>query len=249
MIKRAALLLTITLLSWGGIASADSQNVQNMVQETMKFDRDDGVFRLIWWIPTEYWEESFKTAPNMTDAQRQEFYKVVTNYVVIAVIDAKTSMLGSLTANPRDVILSKISLTAGASEPMKPLADTEISGDAKNLFSMMKPVLANLMGQFGNSMEFIFFKGIDDRGVHLLDPTRQGLLTINYDSSKYAWRLPLGSLLPAQYDAQSGEAFPGNYIFSPFTGTKLTPKPLSSTKPVDAAKPAAAAKSAEGTKK
>lgn len=160
--KRAAMLATITLLSWEGIASADSQNVQNLVQETMKFDRDDNLFRLIWWIPTEYWEQSFKSAPNMTDSQRQEFYKVVTNYVVVAVIDAKTSMLGSLTANPRDVILAKLSLTAGAGAPLKPLADTDISGDAKNLFSMMKPVLGNLMGQFGNSMEFIFFKGIDD---------------------------------------------------------------------------------------
>jgi len=242
MKSRSIVMAVIACLTWAGHAVAGGQGVQNLVQETMKFDRDDNLFRLIWWIPTEYWEQSFKSQPNMTEAQRQEFYKVVNDYVVVAVIDAKTSMLGSLSASTRDVILSKITLTAGATAPLKPLADSEVSGDAKNLFSMMKPVLGNLMGQFGNSMEFVFFKGLDDRGVHLLDPTHAGLVTINYDGGKYAWRLPLGSLLPPQYDAQSGEAFPGNYIYSPFTGAKLAPKPVDAAKPAADAQPAASAK-------
>ena len=246
--KRTVLMLALALCSWGGMTAARAQDVQGLVQETMKFDRDNNLFRLVWWIPTEYWELSFKGATNMTEAQKQEFYKIVTNYVVVAVIDAKTTMLGSLNSISRDAIMAKISLAAGASEPLKPLADTEISGDAKNLFSMMKPMLSSLMGQLGSSMEFVFFKGVDDRGVRLIDPARPGLVAINYDSSKFAWRLPLGSLLPPQYDLQSGEAFPGNYIYSPFTGAKLTAKPAAMPAPADAAKPGNAAKPADSTK-
>lgn len=37
----------------------------------------------------------------------------------------------------------------------------------------------------------------------------------------FAWRLPLGSLMPATVDAGSGERFPGNSVYDPYTGRRL----------------------------
>ena len=42
----------------------------------------------------------------------------------------------------------------------------------------------------------------------------------------FRYHLPLGSILPAVVDAHSGESFPGNYHFNPFTGDKLVPAPV-----------------------
>jgi hypothetical protein len=42
-----------------------------------------------------------------------------------------------------------------------------------------------------------------------------------YDQT-YRWRTPLGSLLPVKVDAKTGEEFPGNYSFNPYTGEKLS---------------------------
>ena len=37
----------------------------------------------------------------------------------------------------------------------------------------------------------------------------------------FIWWIPLGSLLPPKYDSETGEKFPGNYNYNPFTGIRL----------------------------
>jgi hypothetical protein len=39
--------------------------------------------------------------------------------------------------------------------------------------------------------------------------------------TEFKFRLPLGSLLPPKFDPNTHEKFPGNYIYSPYTGSKL----------------------------
>ena len=141
--------------------------------------------------------------------------------MVVCVVDAKISPFGSVIPTPRDKILDKLALFIGQGESMKPLSDSEISGDAKNLFAMMKPIMANMFGQFGQGMEFICFNGVDSKGKKLLDPKQEGSFSLIFTDTTYKWRLPLGSLLPPKYDPQTGEEFPGNYNYNPFTGKKL----------------------------
>ena len=49
-----------------------------------------------------------------------------------------------------------------------------------------------------------------------------GTLQVSLYDQVYRWRTPLGSLLPAKVDAKTGEEFPGNYSFNPYTGEKLS---------------------------
>ncbi len=80
-------------------------------------------------------------------------------------------------------------------------------------------------------MHFIVFAGRNAQGQRYADPTRPGILIVNLGPKEFQWRLPLGCLLPSEYDAKTGEEFPGNYVYSPFTGAKLaTAKPGSATK-------------------
>jgi len=203
---------------------AETVDIQKFVQETQKVHQGVNVFRLVWWIPTEYWREAFRDNPNMTESQKETFCRAVDDYIVFSVIDAKTTDFGSIIPASREQIISKLSLSIGQGKKMKTLADTEITSDAKNLFAMLKPVIANMLGQFGQGMEFVCFKGIDSSGERLLDPRGNGSFSVTLGDETSKWRLPLGCLMPSKFDLQTGEEFPGNYIYNPFTGKKLVTK-------------------------
>jgi hypothetical protein len=216
--------LTIAVLSLVTInhLSAQGVDLQQFIHETQQMRTGNNAFQLVWWIPTEYWKESFKNIPTLTEEQKNGIYKAVDHYIVLAVVDAKTTLLGSIIAASKDDIVYKLSLTIDQGPQMQPLLDSEVSSDANNLFAMMKPVIANMMGQFGQGMEFICFKGTDADGKKLLNPIKNGFLSVNLGDSTYKWRLPLGSLLPPKFDSKTGEKFPGNYAYNPFTGSNLT---------------------------
>ncbi len=222
--KKFIFVVTIISFFIGNLAYSKDVDLQNLLQETQKMTQGQQSFRLIWWIPTEYWKAAFKNEPNMTQTQKEAFYETVNGYTVLSVIDAKTTDLGSIVPFPKEEILNKISLSVEQKNKMFPLSDDELTSDAKNLFAMMKPLMANMLGQFGQGMEFICFKGTDSKGARLLNPKLEKSFAVNYAEHSYKWRLPLGSLLPAKHDALTGEEFPGNYVYNPFTGNKLVIK-------------------------
>lgn len=82
-------------------------------------------------------------------------------------------------------------------------------------------MLAQITGQIGQNMHVLVFKGTDAEGKRLLDPMQPGNFRVMLGEEVFAYRLPLGSMLPPLFDADSGERFPGNYVYSPFTGKKL----------------------------
>ena len=91
---------------------------------------------------------------------------------------------------------------------------------------MMQPVMAQMLGQFGQGMQFYCFPGRDDQNQPPTRSQKARILHGHASSNKdYQWRLPLGSLLPNKFDPQSHEEFPGNYIYNPFTGAKLIDVP------------------------
>jgi hypothetical protein len=96
-----------------------------------------------------------------------------------------------------------------------------MNAGAANLLKMMKPVTANMMGQLGQGMHFIAFPGTDDSKL-LLDAKKPGQFVVKMGAKEFAFRLPIGSVLPPKMDKETGERFPGNYEFNPFTGKKLS---------------------------
>lgn len=88
----------------------------------------------------------------------------------------------------------------------------------------MKPLLANMLGQLGQALELVAFKGKSHDGKRLLHPRESGRFLVVLGERVMHWRLPLGSLLPPTYDPRTDEIFPGNYTYNPFTGEKLQVK-------------------------
>jgi hypothetical protein len=219
---------SVMMLFFGALCSsafAEDEVVEigKFAQELQRIENVGGNFRMIWWVPTEYWEESFKQTP-MSREQKDAFLNALNDYLVVAIIDGKISPLGSLTPQSAEHVRKNVTVQADDGKSLPPLGDNEIAPEAKNLLLVMKPVFGKMLGEFGKGMELVCFKGKDDTGARLLDPRKKGQLLVTYGGKEYKWRLPLGSLLPPKYDAESGEKFPGNFLFSPYTGAKLTDK-------------------------
>jgi hypothetical protein len=226
IMKSVALTLTgMIVIAIGSPLPAQDVDLQRLVDETQEIDQRDDLFRMVWWIPTEFWKASFADDPDMTQAQKDELYKVVDEYIVLCVVDAQMTALASVIPTAREELVSQLAVAIDQEYQMAPLSDSDIASDTRNLLAMMEPLLANMLGQFGEGMEFFCFKGVDSNGEKLLNPRERGEFSVKLGDSIYKWRLPLGSLLPSRYDPETGEEFPGNYIYSPFTGKKLLPEP------------------------
>jgi hypothetical protein len=226
MARKRNILPAIAILCVAGLPRVDTRaDVHEITRETQRVDHSHGTLRLIWWIPTDFWRESFKASAKLTPAQADGCCKVLDAYTVVAVAEMNVGSFGGLSPTPRDQLLAKLSVRVDQGDALTPVDDADLTPDAKNLLDMMKPAMSNMLGQFGKGLEFVFFPGKDAAGAKLADPRRAGLVTIAVGDDVQRFRLPLGSLLPPKFDPQTGEQFIGNYVFNPFTGAKLVDAP------------------------
>jgi hypothetical protein len=218
-----SVLATIALVA--GDAVATGADVGPLLRETQFSRSENKNFLIIWWIPDEFWELSLKDNPATPAPVQKEILDAVHHYLVFAVVEGTIGALGQIEAVPKEAVLAKMSVTV-VEHVLKPIPDDNLDEGAKNLFQAMKPFISSAAGKIGQSMEFVLFEGFDTKGKRYVDPRKKGSLSAKLGEREFTWRLPLGALMPPKYDADSGEEFPGNYDFSPFSGAKLsTDKP------------------------
>jgi hypothetical protein len=199
------------------IETSGAPDVQKLVQETQRTKHESSELVMVWWIPTEFWSLTLQNQPGMSEQQRSAFTKVLQDYTLFAVIASDTGAFGGLTPRGRSTILENIKFEVG-SHVVPPLSASEISADATNFMLMMRPIMASMLGQLGESMEFVFYP---NTGKSLINADKEGSFAFTAFGEKHEWRLPLGSLLPEKIDPATGEKFPGNFRYNPFTGSKL----------------------------
>lgn len=216
------------------VQAASSSELNALVQDTQQMNQEAGNMTLVWWLPEQFWAASMAMNPGITQAQIEELLKIIRPYTMIAVVDGKMGAFGGVTFKSDEVVRSAVLLRDAKGESYAPLPESAISPDAKNLLQMLKPIIGNMLGPMGENMHFLMFPAVDKKGAPLADPLHEGVLQVDVAEKSFRYRLPLGSVLPAKYDAATRERFPGNYNFNPYTGDKLTTTP-----PAAAAAPAA----------
>jgi len=224
MASVAALMLVALFLSAAQQTPRATDNtvkLTDLIRDTQKDTPNPNEMTLVWWVPNEYWEVSFRDAPDMTPEFAKKFVAAVDSYTIIAAIDGRIGTLGSIKYKSEAEIRSSISVVDGGGQTYYPIAASAIDGDAKNLVDAMKPILANAMGPMGQNMNFYLFSGKDKQGGRLFDPRKEGGFTVKMGEREFKWRLPLGSLLPAKTCPKCGETLSGAYKFCPWDGSAL----------------------------
>lgn len=200
---------------------AASAGVQELVQETQKTITADGQVSMVWWMPQEFWDESLKASgAAMPEELRTQILSMMANYNIVAVMRGRTGALGLTDVQPKAEMQKNISLEFDG-KPLSPLAPEQLDPAAQVLLAQLKPGLAATIGQMGQALEFLVYPGMVD-GSRVIDPAKAGELKVVFYGQSHRFRLPLGSLMPPSVDGKTGEQFPGNYRFNPFTGDTLT---------------------------
>jgi len=197
-------------------------DMQQFMAETQRVRNSDQNISVVWWMPSAYWEESFKKG-KLTAEQSRQMMAVLEPYSMLVVTRMKLGAFGAVSATARSEILDALDFKFNGAT-LAPVPERELSQEMQNLLVMLRPLMGNMLGQFGQGLTFIVYRNEKD-GKKIIDPTKPGALEAKFFNETYNWRLPLGVLLPPKFDAKTGETFPGNYDFNPFTGTKLTIKP------------------------
>lgn len=221
--KRSITVVLVSLMLSSSAFALDL-DIKRVAEDTQRFNQDGNSMDLVWWIPNEYWEAAFQSNPGITEAQQKEFISVVDEYFVCSILEGTLGPFGGLTGTSRDDLLRKTTLVLSDGVILNPLRDDQLSADVSNFLKMMKPMFANMLGQMGSGMEFILFQGKNRKGERHAVPNEKGSFTVKLGEKEFSWRLPLGAFLPPKYDSKTGEEFPGNFIYSPFTGERLTSK-------------------------
>jgi hypothetical protein len=215
----AACLLAATL----GVSAASVAGVQDIVRETQRSVESNGQVTMVWWMPQQFWDESLKANPALPAEARQQVLNGLADYTVVALLKAKAGAGGLSDVQPKAELLKNVRLESNG-KLIEPLAPEQVSPLTQLLLSQLKPAMAAMAGQVGQAMEFVVYPAKGADGALLMDAMQAGSVKIKLYDDTFSWRLPLGSLLPVKLDSKSGEEFPGNYLFNPFTGDKLGTK-------------------------
>jgi hypothetical protein len=216
MNRKISTLLALLLVLPVSVARA---GVAEIVRDTQRTTQANGDITMVMWMPQQFWEESMKGNPALTAEGRAQVLAPLADYALFGVMRAKVGAAGLTDVQPKAELLKNLKLELNG-KAVQPLAAEAIAPGAQMLLSTLKPAMAAMGGAAMQGMEFIVFPAKAD-GKPLIDALQTGTLQVTLYDQVYRWRTPLGSLLPVKVDAKTGEEFPGNYSFNPFTGEKL----------------------------
>ena len=209
-------------------AAPHTSDDPDLVRETQLGVRSTGeqqVVGLIWWIPTEFWQQASQKR-GATPEKAADTFKSLRDYTMVGVFLAKVSALGAFEyVTPADLAKQVV---LRDSDGVDYAALDNISPDAKNLSDVMRPMLTNAMGRAGENFAMLFFPARTKAGRQIADPLSKGSFEVvlkklaGEPESVYLWRTPLTSLTPARYCSVGKERVHADWDYCPWHGTKLT---------------------------
>jgi hypothetical protein len=130
MKTRRHLALLLTLSAWSLLGgSADAANLQDLVRDTQRVTTANGQITSVMWFPTQFWEESMKANPVISQQMREQMVASVADYAVFAVARAKVGVGGVSDAQPKAELLKnlKVQMNGKDIQPLDPAAVSPVA--------------------------------------------------------------------------------------------------------------------------
>lgn len=210
------------LLSASSIHTTDDPEV---IRETQIGIDAHSHLALVWWVPFEFWAYSAKKRGNDPEKTRQTL-KALKEYTVVGMFSANVSALGSFDYIAPVDLQKKVFVRD--SEGQEYAALTDISGDAKTVADVIRPMLANAMGRAGENFAMLFFPGKTKSGKFIADETAKGSFTVvlkdvvGEPETDFVWHTPLTSLSEPKYCPAGKERVHADWDYCPWHGVKLS---------------------------
>lgn len=219
----ATLALALPATAWAQRVPLAPKDIRldQLARDTQHTDISDDTLELVWLIPQRYWEASAAQQPSLSDEDRKRFLAQLDDYLLLATVRGKVGVAGIDEFAGADAVRDGLRIVDAAGTSHAPLAPAEVPAPLKNLLSVLRPVMANMIGPMGDNMHFVVFKSRDAKGRPVFDPLSEGRFKVLTSRHAYPFRTPLGSVLPPRHDGATGESFPGDYHYNPYTGDAL----------------------------
>jgi len=211
------------LLAQQAAAPPVETKIDAIIRETQVTIGGKDTTGFVWWIPTEFWEQSAIEQGGTLEQARNSF-AALREYTMIIVAVGKVG-IGNINWRSENEIRSGTSLRDSEGQSYQPLQ--EISGDAQGIASIVRPILANVLGPMGQNLHILFFPAKTKSGKAIADPTRAGGFSVilsnltTQKDAEFSWRMPLTSLSPPKFCPAGGERVEANWKFCPWHGVAL----------------------------
>lgn len=202
--------------------------VSDFVKEIQQAKDDGGQYCILLWMPWQYWEtallQGLKGKP--LPPAYQDMITSMKQYNIFGVIDAKITPYGLVYANEQTVRDSSV-MIANDSVKLKPLDPKDYPQQIRDLLTLLEPTIKQMLGQMGENLTIVVFPNVDAKGKTYVDARKDCKFEMHWRNDfLFTWRLPLDVLTAPKYCPHDNEKLSGKFIYSPYHGNKLEPKPV-----------------------
>jgi hypothetical protein len=196
----------------------------DVLRETQLGVSTKGHTGLVWWIPFEFWAHSAEENGGSPEKMREQF-KALRDYTVVGIFIAKVSPMGSFDyITPSDL---RKGTFLRDSEGQDYAAVADLTGDAKTLEDVLRPILTNAMGRAGENFALLFFPATRKGGKRIADELSKGSFSVvlkevaGEPETIFVWRTPLTSFSAPRYCPVGKERVHADWDYCPRHGVKL----------------------------
>src|ERR1700760_1614456 len=148
-------------------AQAPKPTSHDFIMDCMKSSGEIPHKEMALWIPAQFWHivgSQMKIPPESVDAIEKE----MSPYMMFCIVDY--TMEGSqITFKSADEIRPTLKLVDSSKRVYLPLADKDVSPLALRMVNQFTPIMAKLLGQFGDGMHVFLFDGTAGNGKPAFD--------------------------------------------------------------------------------
>lgn len=195
----------------------------DLISETQSEANEADAIGIVWWIPTEFWELSFRDDPSIGENEAQAMIDIIKEYTLVAIVKGKMGIFGGVTYETQKALEEAIYITSVDGDIRKPLKENQVSPDLINLLGMLKPVFANMMGNFGENFHFFVFDSKNSSDKYMFHPLSDDDFTITLGKEdNFTYDLPLSSLIMPKICPEDKKELNGKWNYCPIHGVALT---------------------------
>ncbi|WP_046757202.1 hypothetical protein [Kordia jejudonensis] len=199
------------------LKNIDQIDISDLTKDIQIVKKNKDNFKMIWWIPTEYWEVVMNGSRIVNSKDINSFVTILDEYVLVASMNSELTAYGNF--KPK---YSNIQILDKSGTVYDELEESEISAEYLEVLSVLKPSMTQTLGELGKQLKFHVFKKRDKQGKLITPMTEFSKFSIVMNQkSRFNIKLPLASMVEEKMCPEDDELVNGNWKYCPWHGKKL----------------------------
>lgn len=196
-------------------------SMNDLIEGTQYMTDDPDRVTMAWWLPDEFWKVSLAEDPTTTEEGAAEILALVSQYTLVIYVDGEFGPMGGVSFVTPDQLRQRARLQGSDGQEVTPLDESDVSPDMMLLVGTMRPVIANMLGPFGQNMSFVLFPRKDANGRIIADATATDSFSMKLGDLSFPVTTPVHSLLAGKACATCDREFRGDYKYCPYDRAEL----------------------------